>query len=212
MEGAVAGGVRAAVLGNVDGFRADGIRSHAMLPGRQGHLPRLRPDAVRWRQGRHPRPGSISHARRGDGLLLLGAGREPAAAQPAEHLPGTPQRPWPRPPPDRPFRLGAARRVPAEQRADRACPRGRFARQQGLGNLHRQRDTPPIGAARAHRLHPVGQLCDRQEGADRRPQAPGHHLAASVAVLGAQGFFGSKPFSRANDYLAANSQAPIVWA
>jgi uracil-DNA glycosylase len=27
-----------------------------------------------------------------------------------------------------------------------------------------------------------------------------------------KGFFGSKPFSRANDYLAANGQAPILWA
>jgi uracil-DNA glycosylase len=27
-----------------------------------------------------------------------------------------------------------------------------------------------------------------------------------------KGFFGSKPFSRANDYLTSNGQAPIAWA
>jgi uracil-DNA glycosylase len=26
-----------------------------------------------------------------------------------------------------------------------------------------------------------------------------------------KGFFGSKPFSRANDYLVANGQSPIHW-
>lgn len=66
--------------------------------------------------------------------------------------------------------------------------------QKRLGNLHRQRHPPPVRATRTAGVHPLGQLRDFKESLYRRAKTPGHHLAAPIAVLGAQGLLRQQTF------------------
>jgi uracil-DNA glycosylase len=64
-----------------------------------------------------------------------------------------------------------------------------------------------------HRLHFVGQLRHRQTRAliDSR-KASGDYLAAPIAILRAQGFFGSNRFHARMTICSPNGQSPIHWA
>ena len=52
-----------------------------------------------------------------------------------------------------------------------------------LGTVHRRRHPRPVGATRAPRLHPLGQLRHRQAGLDRPLQTPDPEVGAPLAAL-----------------------------
>ena len=146
-------------------------------------------------QDPYPTPG---HA---VGLSLLGRAADPAdPAQPAEHLPRVLRRPRP---PDaehrRPVPLGGAGRPAAQPGAHRAARQPRLAPRQGLGG--RDRAGHP-GARRPRRpagRDPLGPGCRNLDRCSARRRASPRRTRARCRPTA--GFFGSRPFSRANALL-----------
>ena len=109
----------------------------------------------------------------------------------------------------RPVPVGRPGRPAAQQGADRAARQTRQPPRQGLGN----RDgTGDLGAGERG-----GPLVAILWGRDARNLVP--HLGGIPAIESAHpsplsahsGFFGTRPFSRANELLAQQGAAPIDW-
>ena len=83
------------------------------------------------------------------------------------------------------------------------------AQGQGLGEGDRAGDHRTGGARRTARGHPVGQGCpDPDSDARRFPHIASTHPSPMSAD---RGFFGSKPFSRANALLVEQGAEPVDW-
>ena len=109
----------------------------------------------------------------------------------------------------RPDAVGAARGDAAEQGADGASGHAGIAPGQGLGGCHRMRDPGAGGSPAAAGGGAVGPR--RVDAATRCWATPRHRVGASVAAVGVTGFFGSRPFSRANDLLEELGAEPVDW-
>ena len=152
--------------------------------------------------------------RAGPRAVLLGAGRrgDPALArQHPSRVGRRRRRPGARP--RQPRGVGAPGRAAAERHVDGARRPGRVAPGQGMGDVHRRGDRRRQRQARARRVRAVGQLRPQEAGADRRHAATPIIESPHPSPLSAHnGFFGSRPFSRANAALVAHGQQPIDWA
>lgn len=96
-------------------------------------------------------------------------------------------------------------------RADGPGARSGLPRRTRLGNFHRCGRAGHRTAQARHRLHAVGSYAQRK-GAIADPQRNCILKAVHPSPLSAyRGFFGSKHFSRANEYLQSIGKAPILW-
>ena len=114
--------------------------------------------------------------------------------------------------PRQPRAVGAAGRAAPQRHADGARRPGGLASGQGVGDVHRRGDRRRRRQTGARRVRAVGQLRPQEAGADR--PRPRHTIIESPhpSPLSAHnGFFGSRPFSRANAALVAHGQRPIDW-
>ena len=89
-------------------------------------------------------------------------------------------------------------------------PAHRQPPRQGLGNRDGPGDLGPGRARRPARRHPLGP---RGAVASRRMlgDVPAHRERPPLPLSARSGFFGSRPFSRANELLAQQGAAPIDW-
>ena len=80
----------------------------------------------------------------------------------------------------------------------------------GLGEGHRARDPRARRARRRARRDPVGEGC-REPAAAARIRRRSSSRAHPSPLSASRGFFGSRPFSRANELLAQQGAAPVDW-
>ena len=107
--------------------------------------------------------------------------------------------------------VGRARRDAAQQGADRAAGHPGVASRQGLGGRHRMRDPGVGGAVAAVGRGAVGSRRVHAEADARRRALRGDRVGAPSPLSASRGFFGSRPFSRANELLEQMGAEPIDW-
>ena len=176
------GRVRAALLERAAGLRRRrALSAHDVYPPHDEVFAALHADAVVAGQGPDPRTGPVPRSRPGARSVLLGPRHgvaRPAVA--AEHPQGARRATsasiapshgdlttWARP-----------RRAAAQHHAHRARRPGRLAPGPRLGALHRPGHPRRRRAARAGRVHPLGQRRRAQEGAARRHRPTHRHRVA----------------------------------
>lgn len=193
-------------------LRTARIRFPPDIPQRKQHFSCLRQMPVRQTQSGNHRTGPLSRRRTGQRTLFLRGGRRAVPTLAAEHLPGSSRRHrladsherQPRP-------LGRTGRAATQCRADGPGARSGLPRRTRLGNFHRCGRAGHRTAQARHRLHAVGSYAQRK-GAIADPQRNCILKAVHPSPLSAyRGFFGSKHFSRANEYLQSIGKAPILW-
>src|SRR6185312_8903722 len=135
----------------------------------------------------------------------------PVAAQPEEHLHRAARGHRRADPVARgSFRMGRPGRGAAEQGANRGCLRGRVAPEAGLEAV-----TDAAMAALAARGGPLVAVLWGKDAQALAPALAPIPIIASAhpsPLSARRGFFGSKPFTRANALLVEAGGAPIDWA
>lgn len=181
------------------------------------YLPALRecsaglPTTLRRRTGTDRRSGPVSDAgARGGAVVLGGARGSSAARQSAQHLPRAEHRPGARAAVQRrPDAVDAAGCAVAQQGADHRAAQARRAPRQGLGGGHRAGHPRPGRAREAPGVRPVGP--GRPQSAPATGQPPVRGVLPPSPMSADRGFFGSRPFSRANDLLVGQGGQPVDW-
>ena len=169
--------------------------------------------APRRRAGADRRPGPLPDPRAPGRPVVLGRARRAAgAAQPAEHLPRAARPTSASPPPphgdltavDRPGRDAA------QPGADRAAGQPGSHRGKGWEAVTEQAIRALVARGDAARRDPVGP--GRRDAAAAARRHPGHRVGPPQPASADRGFFGSRPFSRANALLAEQGAAPVDWS
>ena len=189
---------------DLQSFVAAERAAHAVYPPPDRGVRRAPPHAVRRHQGDDPRPGPVPRPEAGPRAVLLGPARRARPAVARQHPQGAgdatsasrsrrmeTSSTWAR---QGVLLLNTTLTVRAGQAA--------LAPGQGMGDVHRPGDPHRQRQARPRRVHPVGQ----RRPAARRPliDSTRHTIIESAhpSPLSAHnGFFGSRPFSRANEAL-----------
>ena len=99
-----------------------------------------------------------------------------------------------------------------ERHADRTGEVGRLAPRQGMGDVHEPCHRGRVGEAGARRVHPVGGTTPGGRSRSSTPCATRSSSHRTPSPFSANnGFFGSRPFSRANEALVAAGRDPVDW-
>ena len=102
-------------------------------------------------------------------------------------------------------------RAAPQRHAHRARPPGRLAPGQGLGDLHRRGHPRRQRQARAGRVHPLGRVGPQEAGLVDTSRHVVIESAHPSPLSAHNGFFGSRPFSRANAALDEAGRDPVDW-
>ena len=191
-----------------DFLRAEVAAGRTYLPGRQEHPARVHP-AVRRRPGADRRAGPVPDAGSPGRAVVLGrAGRAAGPALAAEHLPRAAHRPRPADAVQRrPDAVVAARRAAAEQVPDRRAGQAGVAPRQGLGGGHRPGD-PRAGRPRRRRWSRSCGAATRSRWRRCSAASRASSRRTRRPMSADRGFFGSRPFSRANAALVGAGRRP----
>ena len=189
-------------------------RRRPPLPAGRGERAARVPAALRRRPGADRRPGPVPDARARDRAVVLGGAGDPAAARAAWST-SSASTPTDLGPPDavqrRPDAVDRAGRAAAQQGAHRGAGRARArTADKGWEEVTEQ----AIRALVARDGAPLVAILWGRDARNLRPAA-GRRAAVESAhpcpMSADRGFFGSRPFSRANELLVELGGEPVDW-
>ena len=194
-----------------DFLRAENAAGHRYLPAGPNVLRAFtRPLADV--QGADRRPGPVPDARPcGRPVVLRRSARSGRCREACSTSTASSRRPRRDPArARRPLRVGGSGRSAAQPRTHRAAGRTRVAPRQGLGAGDRSRHRRP--GRRGRPWSRSSGVATRKSSSRRSGDIPVIASPHPSPLSASRGFFGSRPFSRANELLEKQGAAPVDWA
>ena len=147
------------------------------------YIPCIWYDAIRCSEGGDTRARSISYCWCCYGIIFFYPWWYQGTTEPQEYIQGTRIRHWCHSHQDRSHRLGRAGSPPPQCCPHRPRVRACESSEEVMGELHWCSDTDTLTKERMNCIHPLGELCHRQEVSHRWVTTSYHHLTSSESVF-----------------------------